>query len=133
MKNKKKLIGIGALVLVIIAMLFAYSSFKEKTVEGSKAITIEVINSAEESEVYEIKTDAEYLGETFEEVEGLEIVGTVGAYGLVMESVNGEQAIYEEDGAYWCLMVNGEYGNYGADEQPIEDGDEFQIVYTKAE
>lgn len=133
MKNKKKLIGIGALILVIAAMLFAYSSFKEKPVEGSKAITIEVINSAEESEVYEVKTDAEYLQQAMDEAEGLVYSGEEGDFGLMVTEVNGEAAIYEENGAYWAFMVNGEYCNYGIAEQPVEDGDEFQIVYTKAE
>jgi hypothetical protein len=37
------------------------------------------------------------------------------------------------DGAYWSFNVNGEYCNYGVSEQPVEDGDAFEIVYTKAE
>ena len=41
----------------------AYIGFSPKATEGSKNITIEVINSAEESTVYEVATDAEYLVE----------------------------------------------------------------------
>lgn len=133
MKNKKKLLGLGVIVVVIAVLLLVYNGFKEKPVEGSKAVTIEVINSAEESVVYEVKTDAEFLGQAMDEAEGLEYVGEEGPYGVMLTEVNGEQAIYEEDGAYWSVMVNGEYGNYGVDEQPIEDGDAFQIVFTKAE
>lgn len=133
MKNKKKLLGLGALVVIIVAMLFVYNNFKEQPVEGSKGVTIEVINSEEESTMYEVKTDAEYLRQVMEEAEGLEFDGEEGEFGLMVTEVNGETAIYEEDGAYWGFMVNGEYCNYGIDEQPVEDGDEFQIVYTKAE
>ena len=131
--NKKKLAGIAAIVVLIVGMLFVYNNFKEKPVEGSKAITIEVVNSAQESKRYELKTDVEYLAEAMEEVEELELVTVDGPYGLVIEEVNGERAVYEEDNAYWSIMVNGEYGNYGISEQPVEDGDAFQLVYTKAE
>ena len=31
------------------------------------------------------------------------------------------------------FYVNGEYCNYGVSEQPVEDGDEFSIVYTPAQ
>ena len=131
--NKKKLASIAAIVVLVVGMLFVYNNFKEKPVEGSKAITIEVVNSAQESKRYELKTDAEYLAEAMEEVEELELVTVDGPYGLMIEEVNGERAVYEEDNAYWSIMVNGEYGNYGISEQPVEDGDEFQLVYTKAE
>ena len=131
--NKKKIAGVGVLVVAIITMFCVYTNFKEKPVEGSKEITIEVINSAEESIVYEVKTDAEYLQEAMEEADGLEFSGEEGDYGLMIDTVNGETAIYEEDGAYWSFLVNEEYCNYGISEQPVEDGDAFQIVYTKAE
>ena len=111
--NKKKLASIAAIVVLVVGMLFVYNNFKEKPVEGSKAITIEVVNSAQESKRYELKTDVEYLAEAMEEVEELELVTVDGPYGLVIEEVNGERAVYEEDNAYWSIMVNGEYGNYG--------------------
>ncbi len=132
MKNKKWL-GVGLIVVLVAVFAILYGMFSEKPVEGSKAISIEVVNSAEESKVYELKTDAEFLKQAMEEAEGLEFSGTEDDYGLMLEIVNGESAIYAEDGAYWSVMVNGEYGNYGIESQPIEDGDEFQIVYTKAE
>lgn len=132
MKNKKWL-GAGLVVVLIAVFALFYGAFSEKPVEGSKAISIEVINQAEESKLYELKTDAEFLRQAMEEAEGLEFTGTDGEYGMVVETVNGESAVYEEDGAYWSFMVNEEYCNYGVDSQPVEDGDEFQIIYTKAE
>ena len=60
----------------------------------------------------------------------LEYVGEEGPYGIQVNSVNGEEAIYETDAAYWGFFVNGEYCNYGISEQPVEDGDAFQIIYT---
>ena len=132
MNNSKKKI-LAAVILVAIIAVFAtiYSSFKEKPVEGSKQITIEVINSKEESQMYELGTDAEYLQQAMDEAEGLTYAGTEGEYGMMIDTVNGETAVYETDGAYWGFFVNGEYCNYGISEQPVEDGDAFQIIYTK--
>lgn len=130
MNNKKKLLGIGALIVIIAAFALIYTNFREKPVEGSKAVTIEVINSAEESTVYEVQTDAQFLEQAMNEAEGLQYEAEDGPYGLTVSSVNGEAAVYETDAAYWGFFVNGEYCNYGISEQPVEDGDAFQIVYT---
>ena len=130
MKNKKKLLGLGALIILIAVFAVVYAKFSEKPVEGSKAVTIEVINSEEKSTMYELQTDAEFLAQAMEETEGLEFEAEEGAYGLAVSSVNGEEAVYETDAAYWGFFVNGEYCNYGISEQPVEDGDAFQIVYT---
>lgn len=133
MKNKKLFLGAGILVVLIAVFAIAYGTFREKPVEGSKAITIEVINRADESKEYEVKTDAEFLRQAMEEAEELQFSGQESEYGMMVEVVNGESAVYDKDGAYWSFMVNGEYCNNGIESQPIEDGDEFQIVYTEAE
>lgn len=132
MKNKK-IWGAGLLVVLIAAFAIVYGVFREKPVEGSKEITIEVVNQAEESEVYELKTDVEFLRQAMEEAEGLEFSGQESEYGMMVEVVNEESAVYDKDGAFWSFMVNGELCNNGIDTQPVEDGDEFQIVYTEAE
>lgn len=129
--GNRKLI-IGGIVLVALIALFAilYNVFREKPVEGSKSITIEVINKAEEKTSYELKTDAEYLRQAMEEAEGLTFSGSESEYGMMVDTVNGEVADYNVDGAYWGFNVNGDYCNYGIDSQPVEDGDVFSIVYT---
>lgn len=128
--NKKIMIGVAALVAVIALFLVAYNVFREKPVEGSKNITIEVVNQAEESVVYEVRTDAEYLRQAMEEAEGLTFSGEESEFGLTIDTVNGEVADYNVDGAYWAFYVNGEYCNYGVDTQPVLDGDAFEITYT---
>ena len=135
MNKKKVILGSGLLVVLIVAMALIWTNFREKPVEGSKAITIEVVDSKGESENYELKTDAEYLQQAMDELkeEGLTYEAEEGPYGLSVLKVNGEQAIYDIDGAYWSFNINGEYCNYGISQQPVEDGDAFEIVYTKAE
>lgn len=131
--NKKALLGVGILAVVIAVFAIIYSVFGAKPTAGSKDITIEVIGKAGQSTVYELSTDAEYLREAMEEAEGLEFSGTESEYGLMVEVVNGESAVYATDGAYWGFNVNDGYCNYGIDEQPVVDGDAFQIVYTPAQ
>ena len=100
--------------------------------EGSKNIVIEVKDSEGNVTSYEVTTDAEFLRQAMDEAEGLTYEGTDSDYGMMVEVVNGEQAIYSEDNAYWAFYVNGEYGQYGVDSQPVTDGDTYSIVYEAA-
>ena len=133
MKNKKVFLGAGILAVLLAVFAIAYGAFREKPVEGMKEITIEVINQADETKEYELETDAKFLREAMEETEGLTFSGQEGDYGMMVEVVNGESAVYDKDKAYWSFMVNGEICNNGIDTQPVEDGDAFQIIYTEAQ
>ena len=135
MKNNKKkiIIGLMAFVAIIAAFIAIYFNFREKPVEGSKEIVIKVINQDNKVATYELKTDAQYLKEAMDEAKGLEYSGTESQYGLMVDTVNGVRADYTLDGAYWSFLINDVYCNYGISEQPVEDGDAFEIVYTKAE
>lgn len=130
--NAKKVAGIIAVALLVAVLGVMYFVFREKPVEGRKNITIEVVNSAAESTLYELSTDAEFLRQAMEETEGLTFEGDETEYGLTISTVNGERADYTIDGAYWGFYVNGEYCNYGIDTQPVIDGDAFKIEYTPA-
>ena len=129
--NKKKIIlAVGALVLVAAIFAGVYFALAPKASAGGKEITIEVIDDAQASTVYEVSTDAEYLGDEIRETEGLTVEGTESEYGLMVDTVNGVVADYNENGAYWAFYVDGEYCMYGMDQQPIEDGQAYQIIYT---
>ncbi len=131
-QNKKVLIGVVALAVAAVLMAVVYFALREKPVEGSKAITIQVVDDEQKSVTYEVKTDAEYLRQAMEEAEGLEFSGTEGEYGMMVITVNGVTADYNVNGAYWSFYVNDEYCNYGIDTQPVLDGDAFRIEYTPA-
>ena len=130
---KKKILGLFAILVLICGFVFAYTTFKPETATGSKNITITVVNSKKEEKVYNHKTDALYLKEAMDEIDDLTYSGTDGQYGLMVEIINGESAVYDKDKAYWSFYVNKEYCNYGIAEQPVNDNDAFEIVYTKAE
>lgn len=128
--SKKTVIGVLILVVLIAVLGIVYAVFREKPTEGTKNITIEVVNKEQETSSYEVQTSAEYLRGAMEEAEGLTFSGTDSEFGLTVDTVNGETADYNTDGAYWAFYVNGEYCNYGVDSQPIADGDVFTIAYT---
>lgn len=134
MKNNRKniIIGVAALAAVVVIFAGIYFIFGAKPVAGSKSITIEVVNDKQERTAYELTTDAEYLRQAMEEVEGLTFSGAESEYGMMVDTVNGVKADYNENGAYWGFYVNGDYCNYGIDDQPVLDGDAFSIEYTVA-
>lgn len=131
-KNRKIIIGAAALAALVVFFAAIFIIFRPKPMEGSKSITIEVVNQSSESESYHLKTDAGFLRQAMEEAEGLTFSGAESEYGMAVDTVNGVRADYSLDGAYWAFYVNGEYCNYGIDNQPVLDGDVFSIVYTAA-
>ena len=134
MENKKKkglAIGIacGVIVLLVAALLIIYNVAKPKATAGLKSITLEVIDNNGTSTVYDANTDAEFLAQVFDEIDGLIVEGDSSEYGLFITTVNGLTADYNTDGAYWAIYVNGDYGMYGADSQPVADQDAFTLKY----
>ncbi len=127
--KKKHIPVIIVAVVLVAAMIFAWSAFSEKPTEGTKNVTIEVVNSQTVSTLYEVETDAEYLIGAMDDADGLTYDGSEGEYGFTVSAINGEVADFTVDSSYWAFYVNGEYCNYGVSEQPVNDGDAFRIVY----
>ncbi len=130
-KSVKIILGVTGVAVLVAALVAVWMIFGAKPQAGAKAITIEVINSADESTLYELNTDAEFLRQAMDEAEGLTYDGEEGEYGIMISTVNGEVADYNVNGAYWGFYVNGAYCNYGIDTQPVLDGDAFVIEYTQ--
>lgn len=130
-KTLKIILGVTGVAVLIAALVAVWMIFGAKPQAGAKEITIEVINSADESTIYELDTDAEFLRQAMDEAEGLTYDGTESEYGIMISTINGEVADYNVDGAYWSFYVNGEYCNSGIDTQPVMDGDAFVIEYAQ--
>ncbi len=128
--KKKHIFALLLAAVLAAGMFFAYSAFSEKPAEGTKEITIEVVDNKEASTLYEVKTDAEYLIGAMEDAEGIDFDGSEGQYGFTVSEINGVVADFTVDSSYWSFYVNGEYCNYGISEQPVNDGDAFRIVYS---
>ena len=127
--NKKVWIAVIALVAVAALMLGVFFLTREQAQAGSKKITVTVIHKDGTEKVFDYATDEEYLGPVLLS-EGL-VEGEEGPYGLYIKVVDNEQAIYEQDSAYWALYVGEESAVAGADSIVIHDGDTFRLVYTR--
>ena len=121
-KSKKTLWIVLALVVLVAAMVAAWFLFGPSANAGKKTITVEVTHLDGTTNTFEVKTDEEYLGPALEN-EKL-ISGTDSEYGLFIDTVDGEYADAEQS-QWWTFTVNGEFGNYGADQQPIADKDVY--------
>ena len=128
MKNKKLILAVAALVVVVGLMMGVYFATRPETMEGSKGYTVTVIHSDGESREFELRTDAEYLAEALLEVEL--IAGEEGAYGLTVITVDGEDAVWDTDNAYWCIWIGEEMATVGISEIPVYDGSAFTLEYT---
>lgn len=127
MKNKKLVIALIAFVAVAAILLGVYFATRPETSQGAKEITVTVVHKDGSEKVFTYHTDEEYLDKVLL-TEGL-ISGSEGQYGLVIETVDGEAAIWETDGAYWSLYIGEEYATTGISSTPVHDGSTFKLVY----
>ena len=130
-KTNKRRWWIALVALIVVAAILAglYFLFRADPPEGDKTVTVKVVHADQSEKEFTYETDDEYLGELLTE-EGL-VEGEMSEYGMYITKVDGEQAVFETDNAYWALYENGEYASTGADQTVLDDGDEFSLVYTK--
>lgn len=127
MKNKKTVIAIVVLVLLVAVAAVCWFLFSPRAVEGSKTIIVDVTHKDGQTNTFEIHTDAEYLREALEQ-EDL-VAGTEGEFGLYMMTVDGE-TVDESQQEWWGYTKSGEMVNYGIDTCPIEDGDHYEFTFN---
>lgn len=130
MKKNDKIVAIGVAVLAVLLIVLGtvWSSTRPETSPDSKTITVEVVHKDESKNTFTYQTNAEYLADVLVE-EGL-VEDNQDQYGLLIQEVDGERAVYEEDSSYWSILQNGEYAQLGASSLPIYDGDVISLVYT---
>ena len=141
MKKQCKIALLCMLSLCMIFCLFACAKVEKTGVwenatyrsdktfgDGGKTVLVEV-KAEEQSITFTVKTDEEMLGDALL-AHGL-IAGEEGPYGLYLTHVNGMAAIWEENKSYWGIYANGEYLLTGVDTTPVEDGQHYELVYTK--
>ena len=128
MKNKKLVIAAIALAVVIGLMAGVWFATRPETEAGSKAYTVTVVHKDGSVKDFSYRTDEEYLAGALLE-EGL-VSGEDTQYGLTIITVDGEDAVWATDSAYWSILVNGEYATTGASEIPVYDGSTYTLEYT---
>ena len=128
MKNKKMILAVMALAVVIAVMAGVFLLTRPETSAGTKKIHIEVIHGDGSGMMYEVETNEEFLGPVLLSkgiAEGVE-----GPYGLEIHTVDGEKASWEENQSYWALFIGDEYATTGADGVALTDGAVYKLVYT---
>lgn len=128
--NKKRLalILVSAVVLValVVGAVFLIKNFAGTAQEGSKTITFVVVKEDKSEKSYTIRTDAEYLADALVEKGVLAAKDESGMYTVI----DGIEARWDPDKAWWCITKSGEMCSVGMNEQVIADGDHFEATYT---
>jgi hypothetical protein len=119
-QKKTTIIVVAVAIVLVIAALVCWASFRPQALEGRKDITVNVTHADGEVATFDISTTAQYLADALEPEELLE--GEESEYGLFVKTVDGEYAD-DTQGTYWMYNVNGTMAEYGVDTQPIADGD----------
>ena len=130
-KSQERTLIISIVVLMLLAAFALFIGDKfggDKAGEaGVKEIIFEVIGPDGESKEYTIQTEAENLSDAlFEE-------------GLVTEKeheegyftvIDGIEADWNADKAWWCITVDGEMSNVGMGDIMLEQGGHYEATYT---
>ena len=140
MKTTNRLMSVVSLVLVLLLIAAACTScapkltdlgatiVAEKEVgEGSKTITLTVVNGENEATVFTVHTDAQFLRDAIEP-HGL-VGGTESTFGMWVTTVNGILAD-EDKQEWWKLYEGNEMSNYGIDTLAIRDSGQYTYVLT---
>ena len=130
MKNKKLILGLVALVLVIALMALVYVNTRPEAVEGEKTVTVLIVYEDGSEKKLEYTTECENLAELLLEKElvtGYESE----EYGFTIESVDGITLDWATDGAYWALYVGEEYATTSAAGITLTEGGVYKLVYEK--
>ncbi len=124
MKNKKTLIAVAVLLVLVIGAFLAWSFLRPSEVEGSKTLTVTVVHSDASEKVFEIHTDSTNLREALGEI----VSGTDGPYGLYIMTADNE-TVDEAQQQWWCVTKDGAEVMAGVDELMIADGDRYEITF----
>ena len=128
MKNKKLVIAAIAVVAIIALMAGIWFATRPELEAGSKAYTVTVVHKDGTVKDFSYRTNEEYLAGALLE-EGL-VSGEEGPYGLTGITVDGEDAVWDKDNAYWAIWVGEEMAMTGASEIPVYDGSTYKLEYT---
>lgn len=133
MKNKKLRIALIALAAVVAIFLGVWMVTRPDPEAGMKSFTVTVVHADGTSKEFSYKSDAEYLGPVLLE-EGL-VEGEMGQYGLYIQKVDGEEAVWEAgaaSGAFWNVYIGQELAVTGADQIVLTDGGSYKLVYEES-
>ena len=129
MNNKKTWIARVAMIVVMALFVGVFFLTRPETQKGDKHFTVTVVHSDGTEKTFECYTDEEFLDKALLS-DGI-ITGHDDMYGLVIDTADGEEAIWERDSAYWSLYIGDAYATTGISQTPVEDGAHYKLVYEK--
>lgn len=91
--------------------------------EGTKIISV-TIETPEKVITLSVHTDMSTLGAALYEYR---LINDISFF----DELNGIEASWEKDNAYWAVYNGDEYLNVGVNETNISGGEHFRFVYTK--
>ena len=124
----KKVFAVLLAALMLLSLVACGKTQEAPKTEGVATITVTVVHKDGSEKVFEVETDALYLGEVLLE-EGI-VEGEMGPYGLMISAADGEVADWTVDQSYWAIFIGEEYATTGADGIPVFGGDVYKLVYT---
>ena len=127
MKNKKLVIALVVLVVVVAALACVYFMTGPKTTAGEKTFVVTIVHGDGTSKEMTITSSEEFLAPALREEGILTDDGVETGMYLI---VDGETASWEEDQAYWGFFVNDDYATAGMNDTPIENGAVYKLEYT---
>ncbi len=133
MKHLIRILSLTLLVLVTLSgtacSLFEENPNTKEPLKTAVNITVTVLHGDGETRTFPIKTNRPTLRGALEQ-ENL-VKGEDGPYGLYLHEVDGERAVFEEDGAYWAVYIGEEMAMSGVDNIELTEGGAYKLVWTK--
>ena len=125
MNNKKQILTLVALIVVVGLFAGVWFATRPQSVEGAKSFTVLVVHGDKTEKTFTYTTDAEKLG-VFLEQEGL----IIGSGDGMFHTVDGEKADWSVNQSYWALYLGNEYATAGIYDTDIVDGTTYKLEYT---
>lgn len=129
----KKLFALILAVATALALVACAANTPSQTEPAGDAalkhFTVTVVHADGSTKEFTYDTAEEFVGPVLQDA-GL-IKGNAGPYGMEITEVDGEQAIYNTDKAYWAVYVGEEYALQGIDTTPVTDGGVYKLEYTR--
>ena len=125
----KKLFAALLAVMMVLTLAACAPKDAETPAGTAKSFTVTVVHADGTEKEFSYETAEEKLG-AYLEAQGL--IQSEGADDGMFHTVDGEQAIYETDKAYWAFYEGEEYAMTGIYDTVIADGATYKLVYTPA-
>lgn len=127
----KKLIAIIMCMVLLLGLAACGAKEETPAADGEKvSFTVIVVHKDGSEKTFTYETNEKFVGPVLT-ADGL-LEGNAGPYGLEITKVDGEQAIYSEDNAYWAVYEGEEYALQGIDTTPVKEGQVYKLVWTAA-